>query len=200
MTKIKICGLTREENIDAVNALRPEYVGFVFARGSKREIDFNRAEDLSKKLRQDITPVGVFVDAAIGDIAECVRRGIVRAVQLHGHEDCEYISRLKSLADVPVIQAFVVRSASDLRRAEKSVADCVLLDGGTGGGAAFDHTLITSFSRPFFLAGGLNPENVRNALGLRPYAVDVSTGVETGGKKDFNKIRALISAVRSYKE
>ena len=123
--------------------------------------------------------------------------GIVDVVQLHGTEDEEYLQKLRTITDKPIIKAFVIRSADDVKRAEQSSADYVLLDGGKGEGKAFDWSLLKEIKRPFFLAGGLNPENVTEAVkNLKPFAVDVSTGVETDGLKDIQKMTAFVAEVR----
>lgn len=197
MTRIKMCGLRRPEDITAVNEIRPEYIGFVFFRGSRRFISEETALSLRERLSPDIRAVGVFVDEKPETVSRLLREGIIDMAQLHGHEDEAYISRLREMTDRPVIQAFRIRSAADTEQAQLSSAEHILLDAGAGDGKTFDWKLLSQISRPFFLAGGLNPENVSEAVrDLHPWAVDVSSGIETDGWKDIAKMRAFAGAVR----
>ena len=197
MTRVKMCGLRRAEDIEAANRLMPEYIGFVFAPASRRFISLEEAAALRQALSPGIRAVGVFVDEDAETVARLLESGVIDIAQLHGHEDEAAIARLKALAGKPVIRAFRVRGAEYLRAAEASAADMVLLDAGAGDGKSFDWSLLSSVSRPYFLAGGLTPENVAEAVRrFRPFAVDVSSGIETGGFKDYNKMCAFIRAVR----
>ena len=197
MTKIKLCGLSRLCDIEAVNELRPEYGGFVFVNTSKRYISQEKAKELKKRLAPEIKTVGVFADKHPEQIAEICRKGIVDMVQLHGGEDEAYIRRLKALMAQPVIRAFCIRTAKDADKAEKCPADYILLDSGAGSGTTFDWKLVQNVERPYFLAGGLHIGNIKKAVEqLNPYGVDVSSGVETDGWKDKRKMQALIAAVR----
>ena len=198
-TKIKFCGLRTTEDVEYANELRPDYVGFVFARNSRRMVKERQAELLKSALEPGIIKVGVFVREDPERIANLLHHGTIDYVQLHGGEDAEYIRRLRELTDHPIIQAFRIDSGKDLAAAEKSEADYILLDSGTGGtGAAFNWELLKDFRRPYFLAGGLTPENVRDAIDqLHPYVVDVSSGIETDGRKDPVKMERFIDAVRN---
>lgn len=197
MTKIKLCGLSRLCDIEAVNELRPEYVGFVFVNTSKRYISQEKAKELKKRLAPEIKTVGVFADKHPEQISEICRKGIVDMVQLHGGEDEAYIRRLKALMAQPVIRAFCIRTAEDVDKAEKCSADYILLDSGAGSGTTFDWELVQNVERPYFLAGGLHIGNIKKAVEqLNLYGVDVSSGVETDGWKDKRKMQALIAAVR----
>ncbi len=197
MTKIKMCGLSRIEDIEAANSIKPDYVGFVFAGISKRRVSAAEAGKLKSKLDPDVKAVGVFSDDKLDFVASVLNLGIIDAVQLHGSEDEEYIERVRQITDKPIIKAFIIRSKEDVERAEKSTADCILLDGGKGEGKAFDQSLLKGIKRPYFLAGGLNPDNVFDAVkALKPYAVDVSTGIETDGVKDREKMKAFADTVR----
>lgn len=199
MTKIKLCGLRRECDIEYANELLPEYIGFVFAPKSKRYVEPELALELRQNLDSEIISVGVFVDENPESIADMVKREIISAVQLHGSEDNAYIAGLRRLvgSSVEIIKAFVVKSENDVETANNSDADYVLLDSGGGSGEVFDHSLIKNIDRPYFLAGGLTPENVGGAVSkLQPYAVDASSGLETDGFKDFNKMSAFVKAVR----
>ena len=200
MTKIKICGITREEDVDYVNTLRPDFIGFVFASKSRRFVSSERAATLRAKLRPEIFSVGVFVDSPLNSVVQLVELKIIDAVQLHGDEDEAYIETLRDRVDVPLIQAFRVTSPNDLVKAKASLADFVLLDNGAGGtGKTFDWRIVQDFTRPFFLAGGLNRNNIVQAVELlNPFAVDVSSGVEVDGRKDFEKIREVVFQVRNH--
>ncbi|MGM9522471.1 MAG: phosphoribosylanthranilate isomerase [Oscillospiraceae bacterium] len=197
MTRVKICGLSRPPDIEAVNRIRPDYCGFVidFPK-SRRNVSPETASALRAGLSTDIVPVGVFVDKPVEAVAELLNAGIISVAQLHGGEDSSYIASLRRLASGTVWQAFQIRTREDAARAAESAADFVLLDAGQGAGKAFDWELIDGFPRPFGLAGGLNIENLPGALCTRAALLDVSGGVETGGVKDPAKIAAFVAAVR----
>lgn len=200
-TQIKMCGLRRPEDIRAVNGLKPEYIGFVFFPGSRRYITPETANALKEMLDPGIEAVGVFVDENPETVAELLADRTIDMAQLHGHEDEQYLARLRKLTDRPLIRAFRIRSAEDAMRAQASSADRILLDAGAGDGKTFDWSWLRTVKRPYFLAGGLNPENAARAvLELKPYAVDVSSGIETDGFKDIQKMRAFIRAVRAEDE
>ena len=197
MTKLKMCGLSRIEDIQAANAIKPDYIGFVFAEISKRRVSALEASKLKSKLDPEIKAVGVFLDDKLDFVASMLNLGIVDLVQLHGSEDEAYIEKVREITNKPIIKAFIIRSKEDVERAEKSTADYILLDGGKGEGKVFDWSLLKAIKRPFFLAGGLNPDNAADAVkALKPYAVDVSTGIETDGVKDREKMAAFANAVR----
>lgn len=201
MTKIKLCGLRRPCDIEYANALAPEYVGFVFAKKSKRYVTADEAEVLRKQLNEGIVPVGVFVDEEIPRIEELLYRHIIGAVQLHGNEDEAYINALKKRTDCPVIKAFRIKDKQDIVAANRSSADYVLLDSGGGSGETFDWSLLGEMERPYFLAGGLTPENVGEAIvKLHPYGVDASSSLEKQGFKDREKMAAFVKAVRERKD
>jgi len=197
VTRIKICGLSRPQDIEYANQLAPDYIGFVFAE-SRRRVTPEQAARLREGLREGIVPVGVFVNAPPEAVAGLLEDGTIDMAQLHGAEDEAYLARLRRLTEKPVIKAFSVRSSADLARALAASADYILLDNGAGGtGESFDWSLLRGFPRPFFLAGGLTPETAREAIdAANPFAVDVSSGVETGGVKDFEKMRRFAAAVR----
>ena len=197
MTRIKMCGLRRAEDIDAVNELLPEYIGFVFFSGSKRYIAPEAAAALRARLDPGIRAVGVFVDEEAETVAGLLNSGVIDLAQLHGHENEEYLAKLRKLADRPLVRAFRIRCEEDVRKAMESSAEHILLDAGAGDGKTFDWQLLRAAGRPYFLAGGLNPDNVSAAVReLKPFAVDVSSGIETGGFKDIEKMRAFARAVR----
>ena len=206
MVKVKICGLTRPCDIDTVNAETPDYVGFVFAE-SRRKVTPQQARELRKQLRTGIVPIGVFVNETPETIASLVREGVIDMVQLHGSEDERYIETLESLTDAPIIKAVAVQTADDVQKWATSAADYLLLDNANGGsGETFDWSLLSTestpsipstASKPFFLAGGLNPANITHAIEtVKPFAVDASSGVETDGFKDPAKIREFIRRAR----
>ena len=197
MTKIKLCGLSRPCDILTANELKPEYIGFVFYPKSKRNVTPEQAAQLKKRLSPAIQAVGVFVDAAPEAVSALLRQGVIDMAQLHGHEDEAYLASLRQLTDKPLLQAFRIAEADDVTRAMQSSADMVLLDAGMGSGEGFDWTLVRKIDRPYFLAGGLDADNVTAAIRqLRPYAVDVSSGIETDGQKDKEKMAAFATAVR----
>lgn len=197
MTKIKFCGLSRICDIEEANKLMPEYIGFVFAPGSRRYVPPDRAAVLKRALAPEIRAVGVFVNESPEQVADLLKRSIIDIAQLHGDEDEEYIRQLRRLTDKPLIRAFCIQSPADLKEAEQSAADHVLLDAGAGTGQVFDWRIIQDVKRPYFLAGGLSSENVGKAVReLNPYAVDVSSGIETDGYKDKEKMAAFAAAVR----
>ena len=221
MTKIKICGLKRIEDIEAANELCPEYIGFVFADFSHRYVDKETAAKLKAHLYPKIQAVGVFVDEDISFVAELLNEKIIDIAQLHGTEDNGYIEELRRLttgaatvwADSPeadrhgagklasdkprIIKAFNMRKIKDISEIEASSADLVLVDSGTGSGETFDWSSLAEIRRPYLLAGGLGPDNVRSAVeSLHPYGVDVSSGVETDKVKDTEKMKNFVSIVR----
>lgn len=199
MTKIKICGLRRSEDIAYVNEAKPDFAGFIIdVPKSRRNVPREKVRELTALLSPEILPVGVFVNAPMETILSLVTDGRLKAVQLHGQESQSYLEELKKQVAVPLIRAFSIRSPEDLTEAEKSPADFVLLDNGAGGtGETFDWSLLSSFNRPFFLAGGLRLENIAEAVSrFHPYALDLSSGVETDGYKDKEKIIAAVAAVR----
>jgi phosphoribosylanthranilate isomerase len=200
MAKIKICGLSRLCDIEAVNAARPDYAGFVFTE-SRRRVSPSQAAELKNALSPGILSVGVFADASEDDIFALARSGVIDVIQLHGSESERYISEIKSLCGKPVIKAVHMTQAGDAQRWEGSCADFLLLDSKGGGtGKCFDWELIGKLQKPFFLAGGLDIGNIEAAIAkANPFAVDISSGVETDGLKDSAKIDALVRKVRSKK-
>ena len=201
MTKIKLCGLSRPCDILTANELKPEYIGFVFAPKSKRYIDPQKAAQLKELLSSDIRAVGVFVDEAPDTVAALLNSGVIDIAQLHGSEDEAYIQRLRQRTDQPIIKAFQIKSRHNLAEAKTCTADHILLDSGAGTGNVFDWSVLRDVKRPYFLAGGLSPDNVGDAIRLlHPYAVDVSSGIETDGRKDEEKAAAFIAAVRKEEQ
>lgn len=214
MRKIKICGLFRDCDIDYVNEALPDFIGFVFAK-SRRQVSPEWAEVMRPRLRSEITPVGVFVNEPLINVAKLLNENIIEMAQLHGAENEMYIQDLKALTDKPVIKAIRVLSQEDIEAAQETVADFLLLDNGAGGtGESFDWSLISQMKhqqetlnqnqnlvlkqqKPFFLAGGLKADNLEQAIAVtNPYAIDLSSGVETDGRKDQGKILEIVRRMR----
>lgn len=200
MTRIKLCGLTRNEDIINANLLRPDYIGFVFWEKSRRAVTREQAQGLREKLDPSISAVGVFVDEDSDYVEELLRNGIIDMAQLHGNEDEGYIRRLKEKTGKRIIKAIRIRDEIDTGLIEKSPADFIMLDAGMGEGKSFDWDMIkrSGIDRSrLFLAGGLDPDNVGEALKkAAPFAVDVSSGIETNGVKDREKMEAFVRNVR----
>lgn len=198
-TKVKICGLCRTEDILYVNEARPAYVGFVFAR-STRQVEPAKAAALRKLLRKEICPVGVFVNEKPEEIIRLLREGVIEAAQLHGQETEEQIRRIRQESGKKVIKAIRMTDGGELKLWKESSADYLLFDAGCGEGKVFDWSAaeeIKSVGKPFFLAGGLNEDNAAEAVRLfEPFALDVSSGVESGGRKDRKKILDFMRAAR----
>lgn len=197
-TLIKICGLKRPEDIAYVNEAGADFAGFVIhVPKSPRTVTASKAAQLSALLAPQICPVGVFVNEPEETVARLLNAGVIRLAQLHGQEDENYIRRLRQQTDGRLIKAFSVRKKEDLVQAARSTADYILLDHGKGGtGCAFDWSLVENMERPWFLAGGLSGDNLTQAIGLlHPWAVDLSSGVESEGRKDRVKIRRAVAIV-----
>ncbi len=199
MTKIKICGLRRLRDIEAVNAARPDFAGFVVeVPGSRRSVDKRELRELAGRLEEGILSVGVFVNAPPELVAELLEEGTLDLAQLHGQEDEIYMAELRRLTEKLLIQAFSIQTGQDAEQALESRADYLLLDQGRGGtGQTFDWSLLPEINRPFFLAGGLGEENLERAIRqVRPWAVDLSSSLETDGQKDPEKILRAVDLVR----
>ncbi len=196
--QVKICGLSRLVDIDIVNEERPDYCGFIINYPkSKRSLSPEDLSPLLARLGSHISPVGVFVDQSLDLVAGILNRTKIAVAQLHGKEDNEYIARLRLKTSKPIWQAFEVTGIEDIDRAVNSQADLVLLDAGKGAGLAFDWTLLEGFPRPFALAGGLRLDKLERALRTGASLLDVSSGVESGGKKDPEKVKSFVNLVRS---
>ncbi len=205
-TKIKICGLTRPQDVEAVNAARPDYIGFVFAE-SRRRLTPQQALSLKRQLDPEIQSVGVFVNASLETVLDITSQGILDIVQLHGDEPPASVERVRRKTGCPVVKAFRIRGEESLAALKAyDQADYLLLDaynknvyGGTG--RAFNWELLDEnrSKKPFFLAGGLKIENIETAIRtVRPYGVDISSGVETNGCKDPGKIEEIIKRIRRF--
>lgn len=206
--KVKICGLTRECDIDYANEAMPDYIGFVFAK-SKRQIKETEAEKLKRRTAQGIQTVGVFVDEDMGKVVSLVKNGIIDIAQLHGGESPSYVRELKERAGCKIIKALhPERGSAEGELYEEYIrggADYFLYDSGSrpesgGTGRVFRWDLIPNVSHPYFLAGGLRLENIEAAMRLAalvPYGLDISSGVETAGVKDREKILEIVRRIRN---
>ena len=204
MAKIKICGLTRLIDIEMVNEALPDYIGFVFAK-SRRQVTDSMAKLLKDKLNPGIQAVGVFVNDEIDHIINLCKSETIDIIQLHGDEEEDYIRRLQEAVPNPIIKAIRVRSTEDILRAGRFSCDYLLLDAYKeeeygGSGETFDWRMIRQIDKPYFLAGGIHSKNITHALqSINPYGIDVSSGVETEGFKDHNKIIEIVRQVRKVK-
>lgn len=198
--KIKICGLFRMEDIDYANKVNPDYIGFVFAK-SKRQVSMETAAEMKKALKPEIKAVGVFVDAPVNLVTEYLSKGIIDIAQLHGNETEDDIKYIKSVTSKPVIKAVKVRERNDVSMWLDSSADYLLFDNGQGTGKTFEWSLLEGVERDYFLAGGLNEENMEDACGkLHPYCLDVSSGAEKDGIKDIGKMSRIVGIARNMQE
>ena len=197
MSKVKICGLSRQDDIDAVNHSLPDYIGFVFAE-SRRKVDAKTAAMLKAGLDKRIKAIGVFVNQDIDYISALFKNGTIDFVQLHGEEDTAYMKRLRKSCDAPILKA--LRIGAFMPNIPEG-ADYLLFDTASvhrgGSGKSFDWNILSGYSGiPYFLAGGLDISNVLEAVHLlNPYCVDVSSGVETNGVKDPVKIDEFVRMV-----
>ena len=214
MQKIKLCGMMKPCDIEYANRVKPDLVGFIFAN-TRRKISAAQAKEFRKALDAEIPAVGVFVNEDISVITSLVQDGYIDMIQLHGEEDADYIRRLREICDVPVIKAVKVQTVEQIRQAAALPVDYLLLDtyrkgvlGGTG--EAFDWGLLREakaaagdtaegelFGKPYFLAGGLHAGNLREAASLGSYGLDVSSGIEIDGSKDFDKMVEVVNIVRT---
>lgn len=201
-------------DIEYANRVKPDFVGFIFAN-TRRKISAAQAQQFREALDAEIPAVGVFVNEDIPVIASLVQGGCIDMIQLHGEEDADYIRRLREVCDVPVIKAVKVQTVEQIRQAAALPVDYLLLDtyrkgvlGGTG--EAFDWELLREakaaagdtaegelFGNPYFLAGGLHAGNLREAAALGSYGLDISSGIETDGSKDFTKMVEVMELLRS---
>ena len=189
MAKIKFCGLRRKEDIEYVNSLKPDYAGFILSGGFKRSIDIQKARELAADIDKDISIVGVFVNPTL----EETNLDFIDYIQLHGDESPAFCKSLSK----PVIK---VLKPKDFDKVDeyKEYVDYFLFDSGYGTGSTFDWDIIPKTDKQFFLAGGLDKDNIKLAISkVNPYAIDLSSSVETDGVKDYNKMKQVINIVRS---
>lgn len=200
--KIKICGLSREQDIAMANLYKPHFIGFVFYPPSTRYVTPEKAALLKGMLHEGISAVGVFVNAEISLIEKLCTQGVIDMVQLHGDEDEEYILRLKKVVAKPIIKAVRVKNAGEIIAAEKLPCEYLLLDtyreyNYGGSGESFDHRIIPPIKKPYFLAGGLNANNIgKAARACKPFAFDVSSGCETDGYKEEKKFMGIVALAK----
>ena len=216
--KVKMCGISKVETIPAVVEAKPDYMGLVFAP-SKRQVTVDQAKILVEELHRGyakkygsdtehdkndtIKTVGVFVNETVDNLVTIANEANLDAVQLHGDEDEAFIQSLKERTNVEVWKAIQIRTAADTEKWIDSSADMLLFDayhkderGGTG--EVFDWSSLDAFERPFMLAGGIDSTNVARAIRtVRPYGIDISSGIETNGVKDDEKITAFTKIVNS---
>lgn len=215
--KLKLCGLSRMEDIIAVNEIKPDYIGFVFAE-SRRQVSCRQAELLKERLNPGILAVGVFVNASLPEILKLAEgedcrkghgikkgHGIIDLIQLHGDEDESYIRSLKEYTAKPVIKAVRVENREQILEAQQLPCDYLLLDtfvkGQYGGcGIQFDWNLIPKLEKPFFLAGGIDTNTLAAAVSHHPYCIDVSSAVETDGVKSPEKMKAMADLLRKLQK
>lgn len=196
--KIKICGLRRPEDVEYVNLAMPDYVGFILAQGFRRSVTPEQAGCLRKLLAPGIQAVGVFVNDAPERITEYLEKGLIDIAQLHGDESEEDILYIKAVTGKPVIKTVKALDHYMVEAWLDSAADYLLFDSGAGMGKVFDWRVLEEVERDYFLAGGLNPSNLKEAARfLNPYGVDLSSGVETDGVKDREKIAAAVREART---
>lgn len=208
--KIKTCGLFREEDINYANELKPDYIGFVFAE-SKRKVGVEKAYNLKNILDKEIKSVGVFVNDNLDFILNLIREKIIDIIQLHGNEDNDFLDNLKTKTNAKIIKFIPVENADSILNSLNIFSDFILLDNLKGGvGKTFNWNylkeafesnkkFIEVFNKKYFLAGGLNKENINEALKFNPYCVDLSGGLETNGIKDFEKMKYIINITKNYK-
>ncbi len=208
--KIKTCGLFREEDINYANELKPDYIGFVFAE-SKRKVGVEKAYNLKNKLDKEIKSVGVFVNDNLDFILNLIREKIIDIIQLHGNEDNDFLDNLKTKTNAKIIKFIPVENADSILNSLNIFSDFILLDNLKGGvGKTFNWNylkeafesnkkFIEVFNKKYFLAGGLNKENINEALKFNPYCVDLSGGLETDGIKDYEKMKYIINITKNYK-
>lgn len=216
--KVKMCGISKVETIPAVVDAKPDYMGLVFAP-SKRQVTVEQAKTLAEELHKqyaarynsgadqsdtdEIKTVGVFVNETLDNLVTIAEKVHLDAVQLHGDEDETFIQSLKECTNIEVWKAVQIRSAADAEKWIDSSADMLLFDayhkderGGTG--EVFDWSALDEFERPFMLAGGIDSTNVARAIRtVRPYGIDISSGIETEGVKDNEKMKAFTNIVRT---
>ena len=208
---IKTCGLFREEDIDYANELKPDYIGFVFAE-SKRKVKFEEACNLKNKLDKEIKAVGVFVNDNFDFILNLIKDKIIDIIQLHGSEDNDFIDNLKIKTNSKIIKSVTVENENSILESVNIFSDFILLDNlKCEFGKTFNWNYLKEafklnknfkniFNKKYFLAGGLNKENINEALKFNPYCVDLSGGLETDGIKDFDKMKYIINITKNYKE
>lgn len=197
-TKIKFCGLRREEDVKYAASLDAGFFGFILSDRFKRFVAPEKVARMKEFVPSSAKTVGVFVDETLDFVISTAKTAKLDMIQLHGSESETYIAEIKEKTGLPVIKMIKPVSENDIITARQSIADLILLDSGAGGtGKVFDWSLAENLGRNYILAGGLTPVNVGEAVKrLKPFAVDVSSGVEKEGIKDFSKMKAFAAEVR----
>ena len=199
MARVKICGINSPEDVEIVNELKPDYVSFAFYK-NKRQVTYEKARKLKQILDKDIRVIGVFVDENTNVVASAANDDLLDVIEFHGNEGPGEIERIKAFTEKPIIQGFRIRSRADVELALDSHADSILMYSDSESGVPMDWKLLKNVTRPYFLAGGLNADNIEKAIKIcHPFAVSVTTGVETDGIKDREKMAAFIKIARRTK-
>ncbi|MCH5192354.1 MAG: phosphoribosylanthranilate isomerase [Oscillospiraceae bacterium] len=202
---IKLCGMRRPQDIGYANDAKPDFIGFILAEGYRRTISAEQAAELAASLQSEIKAVGVFIDQSPEFLAETAEKIGLYAVQLHGNEDADYISRLRMLTKAKIWKAARVQTAEDIHHADSLGADMLVLDsfspdanGGTGKVADWELIKSVRTNTPYLLAGGIDINNIEQAIKILPpgCGIDISGGTETDGVKDPDKIKAIMNIVR----
>ena len=199
MTRIKFCGLRREDDVRSAAMLGADYAGYIMSSKFMRYVAPEKVLDWKALLPPDTKTVGVFVDETLDYVSQCAYEARLDLIQLHGNEDDKYITDLRREVGIPIIKMIRPESEEDVKIARESRADYILLDSGVGGtGKTFNWFYAGRLDREYFLAGGLTPDNVGEAVRrLHPFAVDVSSGVENDGYKDYDQMNLFAKEVRS---
>lgn len=202
--KLKFCGIRRKEDVCFCNQLLPDYMGMILSPGFRRSVSPTLAAELAAEKRKEIRAVGVFVDAPVEEMVQMAKRIPLDVIQLHGEETAEIIAALREKTGLPVWKAVRMQKLQDIWAARQFGADMLLIEGftpgqagGTGQTADWQLLAEAALTESYFLAGGLCPENLRAALTqLHPTGVDLSSGIETDGVKDWEKMREIVKIVR----
>lgn len=204
--RIKMCGLRRPDEIIYANECLPDYIGFVFAE-SRRKVSGGEAKKLGEQLDPSIKKVGVFVNEPLRSLISISEEAGLDIIQLHGDEDDEYIREVRHKTGKEIWKAVRVRTAKDIQAAQELPTDKLLLDsfseesyGGTGKVMDFAVLDQAEIRKPYFIAGGLTVDNLPVILrNTEPYGIDISSGIETGGVKDREKMRKVIQLCKRRK-
>lgn len=202
--KIKFCGIRRLEDVAAVNLCQPDYMGMILSGGFRRSISQEQAQCLVQEKSDAIAAVGVFVNESSETICRMAEQLHLQVIQLHGNESAKQIQTLQQKTGLPVWKALRIGTLEELEAAGTNPADCLILEGKTGAGiggtgVCADWELLArhSWNRSFFLAGGLQPENVLEAIAtVSPTGVDFSSGIEEDGVKSLRRMKQLMTLIR----
>ena len=205
MIYLKFCGMRRVEDIEYVNECRPDYVGFILSDGFRRSVDFGTFCELNTYLDKDIKRVGVFVNEPVENILRCGYNDSLDVIQLHGDENEDYIKNLRKDFSGEIWKAVRAKSPEDIERYRWNHIDKLLIDsyseesvGGTGKRINTEIVKSAKIEKPFFIAGGITAENIAEIVrDTKPYGVDLSSGIETDGVKDLNKMKAIMEILKN---